>query len=161
MRITRHRIALSWHGWATSDGVEMLVRLTRGERFVVVAGGFLLLSLAFFPWHRFEAAALFLGGDPRRTGLQPPNALQGTLAFLITVAMVAQVVMTRYTNQKVNPALARLQPAAGLAVLGTLAWKLASELSSLSVGAYLAVILGGALTYGAFIMAKESGSRFG
>lgn len=137
----------------------MLARLTRGERFVVVAGGLLLVSLAFFPWHRFEFAR-FLGGDPRRTGLQTPNALQGTLAFLITVAMVAQVVMTRYTNQKVNPALARLQPAAGLAVVGTLAWKLASELSSLSVGAYLGVILGGALAYGAFIMAKEAGSGF-
>ncbi len=137
----------------------MLSRLSRGERFVVVAGGFLLLSLAFFPWHRFEIAA-YLGGDPRRTALQTPNALQGTLAVLITVAMVAQVVMTRYTNQKVNPALARLQPAAGLAVIGTLAWKLASELSSLSVGAYLGVILGAALAYGALIMAKESGSKF-
>jgi len=138
----------------------MLARLTRGERFVVVAGGFLLLSLAFFPWHRFEAAALFLGGDPRRTGLQPPNAIQGTLAFLITVAMVAQVVMTRYTNQKVNPALARLQPAAGLAVFGTLAWKLASEFSGLSVGAYLGMLLAGALAYGAFVLARETGSSF-
>ena len=137
----------------------MLARLTRGERFVVVAGGFLLVSLAFFPWHRFELVG-YVGGDPRRTGLQTPNALQGTLAFLITVAMVAQVVMSRYSNQKVNPALARLQPAAGLAVVGTLAWKLASELSSLSVGAYLGVILGAALAYGAFVMAKESGSKF-
>ena len=137
----------------------MLARLTRGERFVVVAGGFLLVSLAFFPWHRFDLA-LFLGGDPRRTGLQPPNALQGTLAFLITVAMVAQVVMTRYTSQKVNPALARLQPAAGLAVVGTLAWKLSSEFSGLAVGAYLAIVLAGALAYGAFVMAKESGSTF-
>ncbi len=132
----------------------MLARLTRGERFVVVAGGLLLLSLAFFPWHRFEFAR-FLGGDPRRTGLQTPNALQGTLAFLITVAMVAQVVMTRYTNQKVNPALARLQPAAGLAVLGTLAWKLTSELSYLSVSAYLGIPLAVALTYGALLMARD------
>ena len=137
----------------------MLSRLSRGERFVVVAGGFLLLSLAFFPWHRFQLA-FFLGGDPRRTALQEPNALQGTLAFLITVAMVAQVVMTRYSSQKVNPALVRLQPAAGLAVLGTLAWKLASELTDLSVGAYLGILLAGVLVYGAFVMAKESGATF-
>lgn len=137
----------------------MLSRLSRGERFVVVAGGLLLLSLAFFPWHRFQLA-LFLGGDPRRTGLQTPNALQGTLAFLITVAMVAQVVMTRFTNQRVNPGLVRLQPAAGFAVLGTLAWKLASETSDLSVGAYLGIFLAGALAYGGLVMAKESGSTF-
>ena len=137
----------------------MLSRLSRGERFVVVAGGFLLLSLAFFPWHRFEIAA-FLGGDPRRTALQAPNALQGTLAFLITVAMVAQVLMTRYSSQKANPALVRLQPAAGLAVLGTLAWKLASEMSDLSVGAYLGILVAAVLVYGAFVMAKESGTTF-
>ena len=52
-----------------------------------------------------------------------------TLAFLVTVAMVAQVVMTRFTNQKINPARARLQPPAGLAVVGLLAWKLAAETS--------------------------------
>ena len=126
---------------------------------MVVAGGLLLISLAFFPWHRFELAG-FLGGDPRRTALQTPNALQGTLAFLITVAMVAQVVMTRYSNQRVNPMLVRLQPAAGLAVVGTLAWKLASELTDLSVGAYLGILLAGALAYGAFMMAKESGTTF-
>ena len=137
----------------------MLSRLSRGERFVVVAGGFLLLSLAFFPWHRFEFAA-YLGGDPRRTALQTPNALQGTLAFLITVAMVAQVLMTRYSSQKANPALVRLQPAAGLAVLGTLAWKLASEMSDLSVGAYLGILVAGILVYGAFVLAKESGTTF-
>ncbi|MGI8807118.1 MAG: hypothetical protein ACR2KK_04635 [Acidimicrobiales bacterium] len=140
-------------------GVEMLARLSRGERFVVVAGGLLLLSLAAFPWHRFELAS-YLGGDPRRTGLQTPNALQGTLAFLVTVAMVAQVLMTRTTNQTPNPALVKLQPAAGLAVLGTLAWKLASELSSLAVGAYLGILLGGVLAYGGLLMAKEQGSKF-
>lgn len=132
----------------------MFSRLSQGERFVVVAGGLLLVSLAFFPWHRSVVMVLFYG-DPTRTGLQSPNALPGTLAFLITVAMVAQVVMTRYSNQKVNPTLTRLQPAAGLAVLGTLAWKLASDLSSLSVGAYFAVPLAAAMVYGALLMARD------
>ena len=135
----------------------MLSRLSRGEQFVVVAGGLLLLSLAFFPWHRFTGL-LFLGGDPRRTGLQAPNALQGTLAFLVTVAMVAQVVMTRFTNQKVNPALARLQAPAGMAVIGLLAWKLASETSYLSVGAYLGIVLAGVLAYGGLVVSRGGGS---
>ncbi len=136
-----------------------LSRLSRGEKYVVVAGGLLLLSLFFFPWHKLPGFVLLLGGDPTRTALQKPNSLQGTLAFLVTVGMVAQVVLTRYTSQKVNPALARLQPAAGLAVLGLLAWKLASETSYLSVGAYLGILLAGALAYGGLTMAKESGRR--
>lgn len=136
-----------------------LSRLSRGERFVVLAGGFLLLDLVFFPWHRYPPELFLLGGiDPTRTGLQAPNALQGTLAFLVTVGMVAQVVMTRYTNQKVNPALARLQPAAGMAVLGLLAWKLAIDMSSLSVGAYLGILLAAVLAYGGLTMSREPGS---
>jgi hypothetical protein len=137
----------------------MLSRLSKGEQFVVVAGGLLLLSLLSFPWHRVEVGGL-LGGTVRRTGLQNPNALQGTLAFLVTAAMVAQVVMTRVTNQKINPKLVRLQPAAGLAVVGLLAWKLAAETSFLSVGAYLGILLAGALAYGAVLMAKDTGSSY-
>jgi hypothetical protein len=137
-----------------------LSRLTRGERFVVIAGGFLLMDLAFFPWHRLPTFLfLFVGGDPTRTALQSPHALQGTLAFLVTVGMVAQVVMTRFTNQKVNPALARLQPAAGLAVLGLLAWKLAIETRYLSVGCYLGMVLAGFLAYGGLLMSREPDAR--
>jgi hypothetical protein len=134
-----------------------LSRLSPGEKIVVVAGGLLLVCLAFFPWHRAVVSSFFGNGTLKRTALQSPNSLQGTLAFLITVAMVAQIVMTRYTNQKVNPALARLQAPAGLAVLGILAWKLASETLYLSVGAYLGMVLAAALAYGGFMMAREGG----
>jgi hypothetical protein len=135
----------------------VLSRLSRGERFVVVAGGLLLVSLAFFPWHR-SAVMIFLYGDPTRTALQAPNLLPGTLAFLVAVGMVAQVLMTRYSNQRVNPTLVRLQPVAGMAVFALLAWKLASDSSGLSTGAYLGIPLAAALAYGGLVMAKEHGS---
>jgi len=134
-----------------------LSRLSPGEKIVVVAGGLLLLSLAFFPWHRIVLLGL-LGGDATRTALQSPNALQGTLAFLVTVAMVAQVILTRYSHQKVNPALVKLQPAAGFAVLGLLGWKLALATTALSVGAYLGIVLAAALAYGGLMMAREGGA---
>lgn len=137
-----------------------LSRLTRGERFVVLAGGFLLLNLAAFPWHKLPVAQfLFSGGDPTRTGLQPPNSLQGTLAFLVTIAMVTQVLLSRYTTQRVNPTLVRLQPAAGLAVLGLLAWKLSLNLSDLSVGAYLGMPLAVLVAYGGLLMSKDPDAR--
>jgi len=141
-----------------SGRVTVLSRLSRGERFVVVAGGLLLVSLAFFPWHRL-AEIRFLGGDPTLTGLQKPNQLQGTLAFLIAVAMVAQVLMTTYSNQRVNPSLVRLQAPAGFAVLALLAWKLANTPEYLSVGAYLGLPLAAALAYGGLILSQEKAGR--
>lgn len=136
----------------------MFSRLSRGERFVVVAGGLLLVSLAFFPWHRL-AELRFLGGDPTLTGLQKPNQLQGTLAFLITVAMVAQILMTKSGNQRVNPALVKLQAPAGFAVLALLAWKLANTTEFLSVGAYLSLPLAAALAYGGLVLTQEHAGR--
>lgn len=137
-----------------------LSRLTRGERFVVLAGGFLLLDLAAFPWHKLPVGLfVFSGGDPTRTGLQPPNSLQGTLAFLVAIGMVAQVLLSRYSNQRVNPTLVRLQPAAGMAVLGLLAWKLALDTSDLSVGAYLGLLSGLLVAYGGLLMSKDPDAR--
>lgn len=125
---------------------------------MVVTGGLLLVSLAFFPWHRVEVLG-FLGGDPTLTGLQRPNQLQGTLAFLITVAMIAQVLLTKYSSQKVNPALVKLQAPAGFAVLALLAWKLASTTEFLSVGAYLGIPLAAVLAYSGLALTKEHAGR--
>ena len=124
-----------------------------GERTVVTAGGALLVDLAFFPWHRIEVLG-FLGGDPTRTGIQDPNALQGTIAFLLAVGMVAQVLMARSSSVRANPSLVKLQPVAGMAVFAMLAWKLAIEPSALSVGAYLGLILGVVVAYGGLALGR-------
>jgi hypothetical protein len=126
---------------------------SHGERVVVTAGGLLLADLFFFPWHR-SALAGVLGGDSTLTGLQDPNALQGTIAFLLTVAMVTQVLLARAGSMRPNPTLVRLQPVAGMAVFAMLAWKLASEVSALSVGAYLGIILGVIVAYGGMAMGR-------
>lgn len=132
-------------------------RLSQGERAVLLAGLFLILDLFSFPWYKSDLLLLVLG-DNTRTAIQSPNALPGTLAFLVAVAMVAQVVMTKFTNQRVNPALARLQPVGGMAVVALLAWKLASRTADLSVGCYLGLLLAVALAYGGLKMGRETGS---
>ena len=132
-------------------------RLSQGERTVMLAGIFLLIDLFEFPWHKGLLLALQYG-DLTRTAIQSPNSLQGTLAFLVAVAMVAQVVMTKFTNQRVNPALARLQPVGGMAVVALLAWKLAIRTSDLSIGCYLGMLLAVALAYGGITMGRESGT---
>jgi uncharacterized membrane protein YeiH len=128
--------------------------MRHGERTVVTAGGLLLLDLFFFPWHRLEVVGL-LGGDSTRTAIQDPNALQGTIAFLLLVGMVAQVIMARSSSVRANPNLVKLQPAAGMAVFAMLAWKLAIDLSDLSVGAYLGVILGVIVAYGGLALERN------
>jgi len=91
-------------------------RLSRGEGLVVKAGGVLILSLFFFPWHK--AASLGIS----RTAIQSPNSFQGTVALLLTVAMVAQILMSKSgSGTPVNPTLVRLQPVAGMAVVALLA----------------------------------------
>jgi hypothetical protein len=132
-----------------------LSRLDRGERTVFLAGAALLVDLFLFPWHRYPFGVF---ADATRTAIQTPHSLQGTLAFLVAVAMVAQVVMTRFTNQKVNPQLAKLQPVAGMAVVALLAWKLAIDTSFLSVGCYLGMGLAVLLAYGGVTMGRESGT---
>lgn len=126
----------------------MLSRLSRGERFVVTSGGILIMSLLFFPWHRDR-----FGGTA--TALKDPNSLQGTLAFLVAVAMVLQILMAKWTGHPANPTLVRMQPAGGLAVIGLLAWKVSVLPELLSVGCYIAIAAAAALTYGAFLYAKE------
>jgi len=129
-------------------------RLSRGEGLVVKAGGVLILSLFFFPWHK--AASLGIS----RTAIQSPNSLQGTLALLLTVAMVAQILMAKSgSGTPVNPTLVRLQPVAGMAVVALLAWKLAKNTAYLGVGAYLAILLAAVMAYGGLTINKEDGRR--
>jgi len=161
MRITRHRIALSCHRWASLQEEDVdFSSLSRGEKTVVRAGGVLLVDLLFFPWHRFPGAVAFLGvSDPTRTAVQTPNSLQGTIAFLLTVAMVAQILMARSSSTRPNPTLIRLQPVAGMAVLAVLAWKLAIDTGYLSVGAYLGIPLAAGVAYGGVLRGKEVGFK--
>ena len=134
--------------------------LSRGEKMVVRAGGLLLVDLLFFPWHRFPAAVAFLGiSDQSRTAVQTPNSLQGTIAFLLAVAMVAQILMARSGSGRANPTLVKLQPVAGMAVLAVLAWKLATDTSYLSVGAYLGIALAAGVAYGGFLIGQQTGFR--
>lgn len=132
--------------------------LSRGEKVVMRAGGVLLVDLLFFPWHRFTGPiGLFGISDPTRTAVQTPNSLQGTIAFLVTVAMVAQILMARSSSTRPNPTLIRLQPVGGMAVLAVLAWKLAIDTSYLSVGAYLGIALAAGVAYGGVLRGKEVG----
>jgi len=126
--------------------------LSRGEKVVVRVGAGLLVDMLFFPWHRVPPGLT-------RTAIQSPNSLQGTIAFLLVVAMVAQNLMARSSSSSPNLTLVRLQPVAGAAVLALLVWKLTLLALYLSVGAYLGLALAAGLAYGGFLVGKEVGFR--
>lgn len=126
-------------------------KLTAGERIVVIAGGLLLVDLVFLPWYDFLRLS--------RTGIQTPNSFWGVMALVVTAAMVALVLVTRFTSAEV-PELPVPRGQAmflgGVAVVALLFLKVAVQTSDLAIGAWLGLILGGVTAYGGSLVRKES-----
>lgn len=126
-------------------------KLTAGERIVVIAGGLLLVDLVFLPWYDFLRLS--------RTGIQTPNSFWGVMALVVTAAMVALVLVTRFTSAEV-PELPVPRGQAmflgGVAVVALLFLKVAVQTSDLAIGAWLGLLLGGVTAYGGSLVRKES-----
>lgn len=132
-----------------------LNKLTPGERIVLIAGGVLLIDLLFLPWHDFYLGILSVS----RTAIESPKAFWGVLAALVTAAMVAAVVVTRFTSAKLPELPVPLGQAmflGGVGVAGLLVLKLLLKTDSLGFGAWLGLLLGGVLAYGGSLMRRES-----
>jgi len=128
-----------------------LSRLTTGEKIVLAAGVVLLFDLLFLPWHDFV--------DYSRTGTQTPNSFWGVMALVTTGAMVAVVVVTRFTTAKLPDLPVPVGQAmflGGVAVASLLFLKMAIETSGLAIGAWLGLLLGGSLAYGGSVIRRES-----
>lgn len=130
-----------------------LSRLSQGEKIVLIAGGLLLIDLLFLPWYDFDLGLVSF----TRSAIESPKAIWGVLAALVTAAMVAAVVVTRFTTARM-PALPLGQAmfVAGVTVAGLLLLKLLLATDFLGTGAWLGVLLGGAVAYGGFLMRDES-----
>lgn len=140
-----------------------LDRLTNGERIVLIAGAALLVDLLFFPWHKLGGVAgatlEALGADVTRTAVQDPNAGLGWLALLAALAMVGQIVLSKLTSvelPKPPRPWGQLHFAAGAAVVALLVLKLLSETEALGFGAWLGLLLGGAVAYGGRTIRNEA-----
>lgn len=137
-----------------------LSKLSMGDKIILGAGALLVLDLLFFPWHSIDV--LFV--KVTRTGVESPNGFWGVLALLVAVAMVAAVAVTRLTSAKLPDLPVPLSQAvfiAGVVVAALLVLKLLLETSNLGFGAWLGVLLGGAVAYGGFVARKEAGTTSG
>lgn len=132
-----------------------LSKLTLGEKVVLGAGLLLVIDLLFLPWHKIDLGIV----DVSRTGVQSPNSLWGVLALLVTIAMIAAVVVSRFTTAtlpKLPVPWSQAMFLAGVLVFALLLLKLVIETDFLGFGAYLGVLLGAAVAFGGFTMRKEA-----
>jgi hypothetical protein len=147
------------HSEAGGYGVDFR-KLTMGERIVAGAGILLIIDLLFFPWHHVSVSFRgFTVATVNRTGLQSPRGYLGILAFIITIAMVAQIVLAKLTSVKlpeISMPWSQAQLIGGFTVLGLLVLKLVLKTDFLGFGAWLGIILAGAVAYGAFMVHREA-----
>jgi hypothetical protein len=132
-----------------------LSKLSPGEKIVLIAGGVLLIDLLFLPWYDIDLGFVSV----TRSAIESPKAFWGVLAALVTAAMVAAVVVTRFTTAKMPALPVPLGQAmffGGVAVAVFLLLKLLLETDFLGIGAWLGILLGGAVAYGGFLMRNES-----
>lgn len=131
-----------------------LSKLTTGEKIVLAAGVVLLIDLLFLPWHNIDLGLFSVS----RTAVESPKAFWGVLAMLITAAMIAVVVLSRFTSVKLPDLPVPWGDAmffAGVAVAALLLLKLVLETDFLGFGAWLGILLAGAVAYGGFLMRNE------
>ena len=136
-----------------------LNKLTLGDKIVAGAGILLFLDLLILPWHHISVSILGItAASFNRSGLQSPNALWGWLAWIITIALVASVILRKLTTVKLPDlpiAWAQATFFATIAVAALLLIKLFAETSSLGIGFWIAIILAAGMVYGGFLVSRE------
>lgn len=132
-----------------------LSKLSRGDRFIVIAGTLLVLDLLFLPFYSYNLGIVTVSFN----GLSAWNSFLGFLAFIVSIVMVAQIIVSKYTSARI-PELSmpwsRVHMIAGYTVLGLLVLKLILHLSNLGYGALVAIILAGVLAFGGYTVNQES-----
>ena len=126
-------------------------RVTLGDKIVAGAGLALLVDLLFLPWHQVFSFSV--------TAVEAPGGWWGTLAVLVTLAILIVTVLRRFTSVSL-PSLPRPIGQANLAATGLvvalLVVKLALDANHLGFGAYLGLALAAAMAAGAYLGKDET-----
>lgn len=138
-----------------------LNKLSLGDRIVAGAGIVLFIDLLFLPWHHVSIGLGAFRATANRTAIESPNSFWGVLAFLLTAAVVAVVLLRRLSTVKlpdlpVPQSQAVFYGTIGIAAL--LLIKLVIETSYLGYGSWLGILLAGGMVYGGYLISKESES---
>jgi hypothetical protein len=135
-----------------------LSKLSR-EDWVVGAGGIvLLIDLLFLPWHHESVGVGGVSISASQSATSSPDSIWGVLALLVTIAVVLDLALARFSPQTRLPTtqLGRdmtRTAAAGLA-LALLVLKLIVHTSYLGFGCYLGLVLAIAVVVAAYRTAR-------
>jgi hypothetical protein len=141
-----------------------LNKLTLSDKILGATGILLLIDLLFLPWHKIEISILGFSDSESRTALQSPNSFWGILALLVTLAIVAVLIVTKFTSAKLPDLPISWNQAiffASIAVLAFLLIKLVAETDYLGFGAWLGLLLAAGMVYGGFLKSKEPAEATG
>jgi hypothetical protein len=127
-------------------------RVTVGDKVTAIAGILLLIVLLVLPWHQVFSFSL--------TAVEAPNGWWGTLAALLTLAILVVVFLRRFAAIELTwlpRPIGEVNLAANAVVLALLVIKLALDTNFLGFGAFLALLLAAAMVVGAALGRDETG----
>jgi hypothetical protein len=138
--------------------MKPLNQFSRGEQITGAAGILLLIGVFAFPWYHVGFAGVTFAGTTYGGGSYDGNVLQGPgsffsyLAMIVLIALLAELVVSRFTSVKlpdlpISWAVAEVSGA--VAVLALLVIKILFHIGNFGWGFYVDMVLAIALVYGA------------
>ena len=135
-------------------------KLSVGQQIIAASGLLLLVDLLFLPWHQVTVGIAGVSAfTTSRSGVQSPIAFLGFLALLGAAALVAHVVVSEFTEvdlPELPVSWGRADLIASASVAGLLVLKFVLKANYLGIGAWLGLLLAGALAYGGFRRFQET-----
>jgi hypothetical protein len=138
--------------------MNALSQLSRSDKIAGAAAILLLIGLIAFPWYYVGISGFtvdgqtFGGASYSASALQADGAWAGVLALIVLIALLAELVVTRFTQVQL-PELPlswrAVERYAAIAVLALLAIKFLTHIGNFGWGFYADVVLALVLVYGA------------
>lgn len=137
--------------------MNALSQLSRSDKITGAASILLLIGLIAFPWYYVGIPGFtvdghsFGGASYSASALQADGAWAGVLALIVVIALLAELLVTRFTQVQLPelPVSWRaVERYAAVAVLALLAIKFLSHIGNFGWGFYADIVLSVALVYG-------------
>jgi hypothetical protein len=148
--------------------MKALSEFSRSEKITGVAGIVLLIGIFAFPWYYVGVAGVtvggqtFGGGSYRTNVLQGPGAFFGILALIVLIALLAELVISRFTTAEL-PGLpiswGTAELYGGIAVLALLVIKILFHIGNFGWGFYVDMLLAIVLVYGVTGLPRGQAAR--
>src|ERR1017187_6688106 len=136
--------------------MSTLQQLTRGEKIAGAAGIVLLIGIIAFPWYHVGIPGYNVNA------MSGPGSFFGVLAFIVLIALLAEVAIRRFTTVQL-PDLPVSWSAAetygAIAVLALLAIKILFHIGNFGWGFYADLAAAIVLVYGAVAMGRAPQAR--